>query len=166
MGECERHMGECERHMGECELPTRACGERRSGGIRIVHPGARGAVGYAAAVCLVGVITACRCAGADRAPAALGALALTGWCAVLGVIDLRTMRLPDVLTLPGAATILAVAAASGHAAAALWGGGLLAGAYLCLHLLRPAAMGAGDVKLAAGLGAATALGGGGAWLGA
>ncbi|WP_235681044.1 A24 family peptidase [Tomitella gaofuii] len=108
----------------------------------------------------------CRCAGAGGVPAALGALALTAWCTLLGVIDLRSMRLPDVLTLPGAAAILAVAAAAGHAAAALWGAALLSGAYLFLHLLRPAAMGAGDVKLAAGLGAASALGGGGAWLGA
>ncbi|QDQ97472.1 prepilin peptidase [Tomitella fengzijianii] len=145
-------MGECAKDRGA------ACGIRRR------SVGA--AAAYSAATCGLGLALAARCATAGLLPAAVGALALAAWCAILGVVDLRNLRLPDLLTIPGAAAILAAAGAAGHGAAALWGAGLLTAAYLCMHLLRPAAMGAGDAKLAAGLGAATALGGGDAWLAA
>ena len=77
------------------------------------------------------------------------------WLAVLSVYDIRERRLPNWLTMPGAAVILAVAAAAGRGMPALLGAVALASLYLVVHLLAPAAMGAGDVKLAAGIGALT-----------
>ena len=47
---------------------------------------------------------------------------------------------------------------------ALIGGLLLFVPYLLVHLVSPRALGAGDVKLAFGLGAATALAGASAWV--
>ena len=77
------------------------------------------------------------------------------WLAVLSVYDIRERRLPNWLTMPGAAVILAVAAVAGRGVPALLGAVALAGLYLVVHLLAPAAMGAGDVKLAAGVGGLT-----------
>ncbi|WP_067890023.1 prepilin peptidase [Nocardia vaccinii] len=91
-------------------------------------------------------------------------LALTGWCVLLSVIDLRERRLPNALTAAGAVTVLGVAAATGHGAAAVFGALLLAVPYLVIHLAFPAAFGAGDVKLALGLGAAAACGGAQVWV--
>ncbi|NNH71594.1 prepilin peptidase [Nocardia uniformis] len=91
-------------------------------------------------------------------------LVLTAWCAVLSGIDLRHRRLPNALTLPGAVVVLAYGFGSGRLALAAVGAGLLAVPYLLVHLAAPAALGAGDVKLAIGLGAATALGGAHAWV--
>jgi leader peptidase (prepilin peptidase)/N-methyltransferase len=72
----------------------------------------------------------------------------------LMVIDVRERRLPDRLTLGGAAALLALvgagAAISGEAApvaGALVGAGLMAGILLALHLASPRGMGFGDVKL-------------------
>ncbi|MQY29037.1 prepilin peptidase [Nocardia aurantia] len=89
---------------------------------------------------------------------------LTAWCALLAVIDLRTRRLPNPLTAAGAVAVLGYAAGTGRLLPALVGALLLAGPYLVVHLAVPAAFGAGDVKLAVGLGAAAALGGAGAWV--
>lgn len=80
---------------------------------------------------------------------------LLAWLAVLTVCDIRQRRLPNVLTLPGAVAILAVAAVAGHGVPALLGASGLGGLYLLVHLIAPAAMGAGDVKLAAGVGGLT-----------
>ncbi|WP_328397106.1 A24 family peptidase [Nocardia sp. NBC_00416] len=91
-------------------------------------------------------------------------LAFAAWCGVLSISDLRTRRLPNSLTVPGAATVLGYAALTGQCAAAGRGAVLLAAPYLLVHLLRPAALGAGDVKLAVGLGAAAGLGGGQVWV--
>ncbi|WP_432278656.1 prepilin peptidase [Nocardia carnea] len=91
-------------------------------------------------------------------------LVLAGWCGVLSRCDIRTRRLPNALTLAGAVSILAYAAVCGQFAVAARGAVLLALPYLVIHLAWPAALGAGDVKLAVGLGAAAALGGGRAWL--
>ncbi len=90
--------------------------------------------------------------------------ALVIWCAVLSAIDIRTRRLPDALTLPGAAAVVAVAALTGHGALACGGALLLAAPYLLVHLVAPAACGAGDVKLALGTGAAAACGGAQCWV--
>ena len=57
-----------------------------------------------------------------------------------------------------------VAAGSGHGPAAALGAGLLAVVYLLVHAAAPTAMGAGDVKLALGLGALTGCFGGDVWL--
>lgn len=85
----------------------------------------------------------------------MGVLAVGAWMTVLSVYDLRLRRLPNVLTLPGAAVLLWWATAAGHGGPALAGGAALAGAYLLVHLAAPAHLGAGDVKLALGLGALT-----------
>ncbi|MBF6360075.1 prepilin peptidase [Nocardia farcinica] len=91
---------------------------------------------------------------------------LAAWCATLTVIDLRTRRLPNVLTGIGAAAVLGYAAGSGRLGVALGGALLLALPYLLVHLLAPTACGAGDAKLAVGLGAAAGLGGSTAWVAA
>ncbi len=91
-------------------------------------------------------------------------LALIVWCVALSVIDIRTGRLPDVLTLPGAAVVPVLAASTGRATAAIAGALLLAVPYLLTHLIDPAACGAGDVKLALGTGAAAACGGPSCWV--
>ena len=86
------------------------------------------------------------------------------WMATLTGYDIRQRRLPNRLTLPGFAVIMLAAVGSGHGPAAALGAGLLAAVYLLVHAAAPAAMGAGDVKLALGLGALTGCFGGGAWL--
>lgn len=92
------------------------------------------------------------------------ATAFLVWCTCLSAVDLATRRLPNLLTLPGAAVILVAAVATGHGRPALIGALLLAGGYLLVHLVAPAAMGGGDVKLALGLGAVTGVAGAQAWL--
>ncbi len=77
------------------------------------------------------------------------------WLLILTIVDVREHRLPNALTLPGAAIVLAVAAGCGRGLPALAGAAALAGCYLVIHLLSPAGMGAGDVKLALGTGALT-----------
>jgi leader peptidase (prepilin peptidase) / N-methyltransferase len=86
------------------------------------------------------------------------------WMVALARYDIRQRRLPNRLTLPGFAVIMLVAACSGHGPAAALGAGLLAVVYLVVHLAAPAAMGAGDVKLALGLGALTGCFGADVWL--
>lgn len=77
------------------------------------------------------------------------------WTGALSIIDIRFRRLPNELTLGGAVVIVTGAAVAGHGAPAAAGASALAGLYLVVHLWSPAAMGAGDVKLALGLGALT-----------
>jgi leader peptidase (prepilin peptidase)/N-methyltransferase len=78
----------------------------------------------------------------------------------LALIDLRTLRLPNVLTLSAypivAALLLLPAVVDGawaaYLRAALAGGGVLA-LFVVLHLVNPSGMGLGDVKLAGPMGA-------------
>lgn len=77
------------------------------------------------------------------------------WLAVLSGYDIADRRLPNWLTLPGAAVILAVAADSGRGWPALAGAAALTGLYLLVGAVVPDGIGGGDVKLAAGLGALT-----------
>lgn|ERR1700682_4310436 len=84
----------------------------------------------------------------------VGVVAVVVWAVALSIYDIRQRRLPNLLTLPGVVVILAGAAVAGRGVFALAGAAALAGLYLVMHLLAPAAMGAGDVKLAIGLGAA------------
>jgi leader peptidase (prepilin peptidase)/N-methyltransferase len=85
----------------------------------------------------------------------LGCATVVGWAVTLCVVDIRRRRLPNALTLPGAAVILAGATAAGAGMPAILGGLALSGLYLLVHLADPAGMGAGDVKLALSLGALT-----------
>jgi leader peptidase (prepilin peptidase) / N-methyltransferase len=80
-------------------------------------------------------------------------ICVLAWFVGLSWYDIRERRLPNWLTVPGATVILACAAAAGHGTSALLGGLALCGVYLVVHLL--AGLGAGDVKLAVGLGALT-----------
>lgn len=77
------------------------------------------------------------------------------WLATLTVYDVRERRLPNALTLPGAVIVVAAAALVGRGVPAALGASALTGLYLVVHLAAPAAMGAGDVKLAIGIGALT-----------
>jgi leader peptidase (prepilin peptidase) / N-methyltransferase len=74
------------------------------------------------------------------------------WMGLLSAYDIRDRRLPNALTLPGAGVILLAGAVAGRGLPALAGAAALAGVYLLVHLMAPAALGAGDVKLAIGLG--------------
>ncbi len=83
----------------------------------------------------------------------IGAAALVlVWLAVLSCYDIAERRLPNLLTLPGAACDSAGRRRAGRGLPALAGAAALTGVYLLVHLVSPAAMGAGDVKLAIGLG--------------
>jgi leader peptidase (prepilin peptidase) / N-methyltransferase len=85
------------------------------------------------------------------------------WMGALSICDVRHRRLPNALTLPGAGAILLAAALAGRGLPALAGAAALAGMYLLVHLAAPAAMGAGDVKLAIGLGGLAGCFGVGVW---
>lgn len=94
---------------------------------------------------------------------AVAGAAVLGWAVALSVVDLRERRLPNVLTLSGAAVITAGAAVAGRGTAALLGGLALSALYLVVHLAAPSGLGAGDVKLALALGALTGALGVGVW---
>jgi leader peptidase (prepilin peptidase)/N-methyltransferase len=86
-------------------------------------------------------------------------LAYSVLSAVLVVIDLLSKRLPNALTLPAipaTAALLAIPALADDEAGALiraiCAGGVLLAVYLALHLISPAGLGLGDVKLAASMG--------------
>jgi leader peptidase (prepilin peptidase)/N-methyltransferase len=103
------------------------------------------------------VLWAVWASGPGWATPAFVVVALAG--AAHGVIDARTHRLPDAVTVPAlalTAALLALAALGSGDAAAL-GRALLAGAvrgliYYALHLAHRRGLGLGDVKLAALLG--------------
>lgn len=86
------------------------------------------------------------------------------WLIALSYFDIRQRRLPNVLTLPGAATVLAAAALTGHGVTAAVGAAAMFAVYAVVHVVAPHAMGAGDVKLAIGLGALTGSFGPDVWL--
>jgi leader peptidase (prepilin peptidase) / N-methyltransferase len=92
------------------------------------------------------------------------AAVVLAWLAVLSCYDLRQRRLPNALTLPGAALILLGCAIAGRGMPALLGAVALTAVYLSVHLVDPAGMGGGDVKLAIGLGGLSGYFGAGAWL--
>lgn len=93
----------------------------------------------------------------------MGVVAVGTWLTILSLYDLREHRLPNVLTLPGAGVILTVAVLSGRGWPALLGAVALFGLYLLIHLVAPTDLGAGDVKLALGLGALTGAFGADVW---
>ncbi|HET9138900.1 A24 family peptidase [Actinophytocola sp.] len=86
-------------------------------------------------------------------------LSLIWFAVLLTVTDLRHRRLPDALTLPAypvAGALLALAAGLGGgaplAAGAAAGAVVFFAVHAAVHLLRPGALGAGDVKLSGTLG--------------
>ncbi|MGB6512491.1 MAG: A24 family peptidase [Mycobacterium sp.] len=85
------------------------------------------------------------------------------WMGVLSVYDVRQRRLPNLLTLSGAGAIVVGAVVAGHGMAALSGAAALTTVYLLVHMVAPTSMGAGDVKLAIGLGAVTGCFGAEVW---
>ena len=93
----------------------------------------------------------------------IGCASVLVWAAVLSVIDIRHRRLPNLLTLGGAVVLPAAATVAARGPPAVAGALALAGLYLLVHLVAPAAMGAGDVKLALGLGALTGAFGTDVW---
>lgn len=93
---------------------------------------------------------------------AAGCLVLA-WLAALSCYDIRERRLPNALTLTGGAAILAAATLAGRGWPALAGAAALTGIYLLVHWVAPGGMGAGDVKLALGVGALTGCCGAGVW---
>lgn len=88
---------------------------------------------------------------------------MTAWLVALSAYDFRQRRLPNLLTVPGAVAILMVAALIGRGGPATLGAVALTGIYAFVHLRSPAALGAGDVKLAIGVGALTGAFGMQAW---
>lgn len=94
---------------------------------------------------------------------AAGLYAALAGCA-LAVIDWRTLRLPDAITLPSYPILAVLLAPSGQLAAGLLGGLVLGGVYAILWLARPGALGLGDVKLAGLAGMLTGALGLEAWL--
>ncbi|WP_041302606.1 prepilin peptidase [Mycolicibacterium rhodesiae] len=93
-----------------------------------------------------------------------GSICVLVWFVVLCWYDVTQRRLPNWLTVPGAVAVLAWAAATGHGVPAFAGAATLFAIYLALHLIAPAAMGAGDVKLAIGIGALTGAFGVDVWV--
>lgn len=73
----------------------------------------------------------------------------------LAVIDWRTCRLPDAITLPSYVVVLGLLVPTGHLLTAVICGCALGGVYLLLWLMRPTALGLGDVKLAGLIGLLT-----------
>ncbi|MEU7852592.1 A24 family peptidase [Nonomuraea sp. NPDC049141] len=74
----------------------------------------------------------------------------------LAIIDWRTTRLPDVITLPSYPILALTLLPTGELSRALLGALALAAAYAVLWFARPEAMGLGDVKLAGLIGMAAA----------
>ncbi|MEU4743418.1 A24 family peptidase [Actinosynnema sp. NPDC023658] len=83
---------------------------------------------------------------------------LVAWLGVLLVVtDLRHRRLPDALTLPAYPAVgVALWLCGADLARALAGCLLFGGFHLAVHLVKPWALGGGDVKLAGPLGAVLA----------
>jgi leader peptidase (prepilin peptidase)/N-methyltransferase len=82
-----------------------------------------------------------------------------GWLAVAaGAVDVVAGRLPDALTLPAlpAALLLLVPIGPDAVLRGVLGAFVAVVAHAAVHLVAPPAMGAGDVKLAAPIGAVSA----------
>nr|WP_062333851.1 A24 family peptidase [Herbidospora sakaeratensis] len=81
--------------------------------------------------------------------ALIPALLLAAWAGVvLTITDLRTWRLPDVVTLPAYPVLLLALVPTGRLLVATACGLAMAGIYLILWFGRPSGIGFGDVKLA------------------
>ena len=121
---------------------------RRGAGVRA--PVCELAVGAAWAV--PGALWATGAVRGAWLPALLG----LGWLGVAAaVVDVRHHRLPDALTLPAlpAAVLLLVPLGPAAVLRGVAGALVAAAVHAALHLIAPRALGAGDVKLAAPIGA-------------
>lgn len=125
-----------------------------------VGPGASYGPGSAGPAAATSLVCAALAAATATRPELAVWLLLAPVGVLLAVIDLRVRRLPDPLTLPFAASALAllgvVALLPGHTGSwtnALLGTLVLGAGYFVLFLINPAGMGFGDVKLALGVGA-------------
>ena len=78
----------------------------------------------------------------SAAAAGLACACVLAWFTALSVYDVRQRRLPNALTLPGAAVVLAAAAMAGRGLPACLGAAALTLLYLGVHLVAPAGMGA------------------------
>ena len=94
----------------------------------------------------------------------MAAIGVACWLIALSYFDIRQRRLPNVLTLPGAVIVLVGAALTGRGVTAVAGAAAMFAVYAVVHVVTPNAMGAGDVKLAIGLGALTGAFGPDVWL--
>ncbi|NLE81002.1 MAG: prepilin peptidase [Rhodococcus sp.] len=94
----------------------------------------------------------------------VGLVALAWWLLVATATDVTARRLPNVLTQPGFAAIVGYGVVTDRVLVPLIGGVLLAVIYAVAIVCAPRSIGAGDVKLAPGVGAAAAFGGGACWL--
>ncbi|MEW2397418.1 A24 family peptidase [Streptomyces sp. NPDC046862] len=119
---------------------------------------------YGPSTPVVALVTALVCAALALTTGTRPELAVWLLLAPVGVlltlVDLRVQRLPDPLTLPFAGTALVLLGAAallpehaGQWRTALFGSLALGGFYFLFFLIRPIALGFGDVKLALGLGA-------------
>jgi leader peptidase (prepilin peptidase) / N-methyltransferase len=110
--------------------------------------------------CELGVASVWGASGAAAVPVRwLPVLLALGWLAVAaGAVDVLAGRLPDALTLPAlpAALLLLVPVGGDAVARGVVGAVVAVAAHAAVHLVAPAAMGGGDVKLAAPLGAVSA----------
>jgi leader peptidase (prepilin peptidase)/N-methyltransferase len=121
--------------------------------------------GAAAAVCGVVAWRYGGGLGPAREPAIMAAclyLALAG--TALALIDWRTKRLPDAITLPSYPIVMALLVPSGGLMHGVYGMLALGGLYAALWFARPGALGLGDVKLAGLLGLVTGAVGLNAWI--
>lgn len=109
--------------------------------------------------CEIACATGGALATAATWPAAAALALLMWWCVSCSGIDLLVRRLPNVLTLGGGLAVVAIGVCAGHGRAAAVGAALLTGVMLTAHLLSPRSLGAGDVKLAIGLGGAAGVAG-------
>ncbi len=102
--------------------------------------------------------------GGELAAVYAAVICVVCWLAALSYFDIRQRRLPNMLTLPGGALVLAGAALTGHGVTAAAGAAAMFAVYAVVHVMSPKAMGAGDVKLAIGLGALTGAFGLDVWM--
>ncbi|MFJ9588568.1 prepilin peptidase [Streptomyces acidicola] len=156
---------------GSCgaAVPADAGSAGSAGSVGSADTGATGVSGasgasYGPSTPVVALVTALVCVALALATGTRPELAVWLLLAPVGVlltlVDLRVQRLPDPLTLPlaGTALVLLGAAAllpehAGEWRTALFGALALGGFYFLFFLIRPIALGFGDVKLALGLGA-------------
>jgi leader peptidase (prepilin peptidase)/N-methyltransferase len=125
-------------------------------GARVPPPWCEIAVGV-----LWATVAAARAAGVIPGAWVPALLGIAWFGVAAGAVDLAHRRLPDALTLPALPVALLLLLPLGPTAVlhGLAGAALAVGAHGAVHLVVPRAMGAGDVKLAAPLGAALAAAG-------